>query len=60
MGGIDNRTHRLKKELLKTSSHVQFVFHKHESYGKSQVQFLIKILSYSFSASLNLTIGGLE
>ena len=46
MGGIENRQHRLKKAILKIPIHVQFIFHKHESFGKSD--------------SLNLIIGGLE
>ena len=37
---IENRKHRLKKAILKISIHVQFVFHKHELFGKSKIQFL--------------------
>ena len=59
MDGIENRKHRLQKAILKISIHVQFVFHKPESSGKSKVQFL-KYCIFSFSGSLNLIIGGLE
>ena len=59
MGGIEYRKHKLKKVILKISIHIQFVFHKHVSFGKSKVQFL-KYCLFSFSESLNLIIGGLE